>query len=123
MDTMLGDLDFHLIAQGRHWNLADRLGAHPAIHEGREGVRFAVWAPNAKSVSVVGDFNGWDVVVTQQLESAAGRENLDALGVQCLGKFQKVGFIRNADECAADFNETAGRACHGSFQLLVGLLC
>ena len=60
MDTMLGDLDFHLIAQGRHWNLADRLGAHPAIHEGREGVRFAVWAPNAKSVSVVGDFNGWD---------------------------------------------------------------
>src|SRR5690606_7713032 len=60
MDTILGDRDFHLIAQGRHGNQADRLGAHPAIHEGREGVRFAVWAPNAKSVSVVGDFNGWD---------------------------------------------------------------
>lgn len=60
MVAMLGELDFHLIAEGRHWNLADRLGAHPATHDGREGVRFAVWAPNASSVSVVGDFNGWD---------------------------------------------------------------
>src|SRR5690606_40484800 len=57
---MLGELDFHLIAQGRHWNLADRLGAHTVVREGRTGVRFAVWAPNARSVSVVGDFNGWD---------------------------------------------------------------
>lgn len=57
---MLGELDFHLVAQGRHWNLADRLGAHVIEHDGRRGVRFAVWAPNARSVSVVGDFNGWN---------------------------------------------------------------
>lgn len=57
---MLGELDFHLIAQGRHWSLADRLGAHLMVRQGQQGVRFAVWAPNACSVSVVGDFNGWD---------------------------------------------------------------
>jgi len=58
---MLGELDFHLIAQGRHWNLADRLGAHCVRRgEGQGGVRFAVWAPNARSVAVVGDFNGWN---------------------------------------------------------------
>src|SRR5690606_33126520 len=56
----LGELDRHLFAQGRHWQLADILGAHPTEHEGEAGVRFAVWAPNARSVSVVGDFNDWD---------------------------------------------------------------
>ena len=59
-DGMLGELDFHLLGEGRHWMLADRLGAHPAVHDGEPGVRFSVWAPNARSVSVVGDFNGWD---------------------------------------------------------------
>lgn len=57
---LLGDLDLHLLGEGRHWHLADRLGAHVVEHEGRKGVRFAVWAPNARSVSVVGDFNDWD---------------------------------------------------------------
>jgi len=56
----MGELDLHLIAEGRHQNLAECLGAHVAEHEGRQGVRFAVWAPNASSVSVIGDFNGWD---------------------------------------------------------------
>ncbi|HLV29478.1 MAG TPA: 1,4-alpha-glucan branching protein GlgB [Burkholderiaceae bacterium] len=59
-NDLLGELDLHLVAEGRHWNLADCLGAHAIEHEGRHGVRFAVWAPNARSVSVVGDFNGWD---------------------------------------------------------------
>ena len=56
----LGELDLHLLGEGRYWRLADRLGAHPVMHEGQEGVQFAVWAPNARSVSVVGDFNNWD---------------------------------------------------------------
>jgi len=56
----LGELDLHLIAEGRHRRLYDKLGAHPIRWEGVEGVHFAVWAPNASRVSVVGDFNGWD---------------------------------------------------------------
>jgi 1,4-alpha-glucan branching enzyme len=56
----LGDLDVHLAAQGRHEELYEKLGAHVRRVEGVEGTTFAVWAPNAGSVSVVGDFNGWD---------------------------------------------------------------
>jgi len=56
----LGELDVHLAAEGRHEELHERLGAHPRVLNGVAGVAFAVWAPNAASVSVVGDFNGWD---------------------------------------------------------------
>ncbi|BDG74442.1 1,4-alpha-glucan branching protein GlgB [Roseomonas fluvialis] len=56
----LGPLDDHLLVEGTHARLFDRLGAHPCTHEGAEGVRFAVWAPQALCVSVVGDFNAWD---------------------------------------------------------------
>ncbi len=53
--TSFGELDLHLLGQGRHERFYERLGAHP----GEDGVTFAVWAPNARSVSVVGDFNDW----------------------------------------------------------------
>jgi len=56
----LGELDLHLIAEGRHEQLWRVLGAHPRRHGGSDGVAFAVWAPNAQAVRVVGDFNGWD---------------------------------------------------------------
>ena len=56
----LGELDLHLIAEGRHEELYDRLGAHVREHEGVTGTAFAVWAPAARAVSVVGDFNSWD---------------------------------------------------------------
>jgi 1,4-alpha-glucan branching enzyme len=56
----LGELDIHLAAEGRHEQLYERLGAHPRELNGVAGVAFAVWAPNASSASVVGDFNGWD---------------------------------------------------------------
>jgi 1,4-alpha-glucan branching enzyme len=56
----LGELDLHLAAEGRHEDLADRLGAHVQELDGVTGVRFAVWAPGARAVSVVGDFNLWD---------------------------------------------------------------
>ncbi|MBW3551107.1 MAG: 1,4-alpha-glucan branching protein GlgB [Proteobacteria bacterium] len=58
--VLLGDLDLHLIGEGRHLHLADSLGAHVQSIDGVDGVRFAVWAPNAGRVAVVGDFNGWD---------------------------------------------------------------
>jgi len=60
LGPVLGPLDDHYIGEGNHLRLHDRLGAHPMRHEGHEGVHFAVWAPNASRVSVVGDFNGWD---------------------------------------------------------------
>jgi 1,4-alpha-glucan branching enzyme len=56
----LGELDLHLFGEGRHEHIYEKLGAHVSVHEGTRGVRFAVWVPNAKSVSVVGDFNEWD---------------------------------------------------------------
>ncbi len=56
----LSDDDLHLFNEGTHLRLWERLGAHPATHEGRAGVHFAVWAPNASEVRVVGDFNGWN---------------------------------------------------------------
>jgi 1,4-alpha-glucan branching enzyme len=56
----LGELDLHLIAEGRHERLWDRLGAHVTEIDGVAGTAFAVWAPAARSVSVVGDFNSWD---------------------------------------------------------------
>ncbi len=57
---LLGDLDLHLIAEGAHRELGRCLGAQLSAYDGVHGVRFAVWAPNAKRVSVVGDFNDWD---------------------------------------------------------------
>ncbi len=57
---VLGSLDDHLFIEGTHQELYRQLGAHPRQHEGVEGVHFAVWAPNAQRVSVVGDFNDWD---------------------------------------------------------------
>jgi 1,4-alpha-glucan branching enzyme len=56
----LGELDLHLIAEGRHEDLASALGAHARELDGVAGTAFAVWAPAARSVSVVGDFNRWD---------------------------------------------------------------
>lgn len=57
---VLGPMDDYYIAEGSHLRLFDKLGAHLMHHEGADGVHFAVWAPNAKRVSVVGDFNDWD---------------------------------------------------------------
>jgi 1,4-alpha-glucan branching enzyme len=57
---VLGELDIHLLAEGNHLRSYEKLGAHPIEHEGANGVAFAVWAPGAKRVSVIGDFNGWD---------------------------------------------------------------
>jgi 1,4-alpha-glucan branching enzyme len=56
----LGELDLHLVGEGRHRELYERLGAHPSTVAGTAGTAFAVWAPAARSVSVVGDFNSWD---------------------------------------------------------------
>ncbi len=58
--SLLTDYDFYLLNEGKHWQSYHKLGAHVRKVNGAEGVNFAVWAPNADSVSVVGDFNKWD---------------------------------------------------------------
>ncbi|MBN8949547.1 MULTISPECIES: 1,4-alpha-glucan branching protein GlgB [unclassified Rhizobium] len=57
---VLGPMDDYFARQGTHLRLFDKMGAHPIKHEGVQGFHFAVWAPNAQRVSVVGDFNNWD---------------------------------------------------------------
>ena len=54
------ELDRYLFGQGTHYKIFEKLGAHPRTYGGKPGMYFAVWAPHAKSVGVVGDFNGWD---------------------------------------------------------------
>lgn len=56
----IGDIDLHLFNEGTHQRLWEMLGAHPRMMDGVAGVSFAVWAPNAKRVSVIGEFCGWD---------------------------------------------------------------
>src|SRR5229473_523382 len=56
----LGELDLHLFGEGKHERIYEKLGAHLIMHEGERGVAFAVWAPNAKSIAVVGNFNEWN---------------------------------------------------------------
>lgn len=56
----ISEFDLHLFGEGNHHHIYRKLGAHPDIDEGVAGIRFAVWAPNAREVAVVGDFNAWD---------------------------------------------------------------
>ena len=57
---ILGELDLHLFGEGRHELIYEKLGAHVFTQDGVKGVSFAVWAPAAAQVSVVGNFNDWD---------------------------------------------------------------
>lgn len=57
----IGELDHYLLGQGTHYEIYKKMGAHKVKKGKKEGVYFAVWAPHARSVSVVGDFNEWDM--------------------------------------------------------------
>lgn len=57
---LLTEFDLHLLCEGRHWQSYEKLGAHQRTVQGVTGVNFAVWAPNATGVSIIGDFNDWD---------------------------------------------------------------
>ncbi|MEM9821826.1 MAG: 1,4-alpha-glucan branching protein GlgB [Bacteroidota bacterium] len=57
--TLFSDMDIHLFRSGKHFRIYERLGSHPMEYEGEKGTYFAVWAPNGRELSVIGDFNGW----------------------------------------------------------------
>ncbi|MBL7840984.1 MAG: 1,4-alpha-glucan branching protein GlgB [Cyclobacteriaceae bacterium] len=63
--SLLTDYDIHLFRSGKHFKLYEKLGAHLTSFGNKKGVYFAVWAPNAKSVSVIGNFNGWNDTQTR----------------------------------------------------------
>ncbi|HUY54206.1 MAG TPA: 1,4-alpha-glucan branching protein GlgB [Candidatus Nanopelagicaceae bacterium] len=74
LSPTLGPTDLHLLGEGNDHRLYRHLGAHPRRHQGVDGTAFAVWAPNAEGVRVVGDFNGWD-------SPALPMRNLDESGI------------------------------------------
>lgn len=59
-ELRVGELDQYLFGQGTHYNIYQKLGAHKTKRDGKNGIYFAVWAPNAESVNLIGEFNGWD---------------------------------------------------------------
>ena len=58
--SLFSDFDLYLFGQGKNYRIYDKMGAHPRVVNGVSGVNFAVWAPNARAISVIGDFNNWD---------------------------------------------------------------
>ncbi len=90
----LGEVDLHLIGEGTHERLYDILGAHARTHEEATGVTFAVWAPNARSVRIVGDFDRWDGrLLPMRSMGATGVWELfiPGIGVGELYKFEILG--------------------------------
>jgi 1,4-alpha-glucan branching enzyme len=92
-DAVLGEVDLHLIGEGTHRQLWQALGAHVMRHQGVAGTHFALWAPNAGRVSVVGDFNGWDgrCHPMRHLGSGVWELFLPSLGDGALYKYEILG--------------------------------
>ena len=88
--SVLGELDRYLLGEGRHYQLYHKLGAHPYTYRGQDGYYFAVWAPHAAAVSLVGDFNAWNPDATPMkpvADSGIYELFVPGLGVGQLYKF------------------------------------
>jgi 1,4-alpha-glucan branching enzyme len=99
---MLTDFDLHLIGEGRHWKSYEKLGAQLHVADGVPGVHFAVWAPNADAVSVVGDFNGWDGAahrMRKRIPSGIWELFVPGLGPGTLYKYRVHADGSHADRC------------------------
>lgn len=72
MQSAISEFDLYLLAEGTHYRAYEKLGAHITEKDGKRGVQFAVWAPNAKSVSIIGDFNNWNPNAAIMRPSTAG---------------------------------------------------
>src|SRR5581483_5263814 len=87
MGSFLTDYDLHLLAEGTHYRSFEKLGAHP---EPGGGTHFAVWAPNARKVSIIGDFNGWDPdanLMQMRPEAGVWEGFVPQVGPGCLYKY------------------------------------
>ncbi len=94
----LGDQDLYYLGEGKHYNLYEKLGAHPRSMNGVSGVSFAVWAPNARRVSVVGDFNNWDGrIFPMRSMGTSGIWELFIPGLE-QGVFYKYEILSNSNE-------------------------
>jgi 1,4-alpha-glucan branching enzyme len=90
----LGPLDDYLLVAGEHQKLYERLGAQLVVHEGVEGTNFAVWAPNAQRVSVVGDFNQWDgrrAQMRKRVDSGVWEIFIPGVGAGAVYKYEIIG--------------------------------
>lgn len=91
---VLGQTDDYLLVEGTHRRLYERLGAHLMLHEGAEGVHFAVWAPNARRVSLVGDLNGWDgrrAQMRKRVDSGLWEIFVPGVGEGAVYKYEIIG--------------------------------
>ena len=94
----LGDQDLYYLGEGKHYNLYEKMGAHPRSMNGVSGVSFAVWAPNARRVSVVGDFNNWDGrIFPMRSMGTSGIWELFIPGLE-QGVFYKYEILSNSNE-------------------------
>lgn len=117
-EPWLGETDVWLLAEGRHLRPWEKLGAHPCIRGGVAGTAFAVWAPNAQQVSVVGDFNDWAAQQhVMQLHAECGAWEIFVPGVAegALYKFAVLGadgrHVLKADPYALRIEPGSGHAC------------
>ena len=107
---LLTDFDLHLFHEGTNFRAYEKMGAHPMTVDGVDGVHFAVWAPNAMRVSVVGDFNGWD---GRRHPMQRGRDGsvwelfVPGLGPRALYKFEIKGAGRHLQGKADPFGFAA----------------
>ncbi|TCS39387.1 1,4-alpha-glucan branching enzyme [Paucimonas lemoignei] len=102
---LLGELDMHLLGEGTHRELGRCLGANPMTIDGVAGTRFAVWAPNAQRVSVVGDFNQWDGrrhPMRLRMETGVWELFIPRLGAGARYQFEIVGIDGNVLPLKAD---------------------
>jgi 1,4-alpha-glucan branching enzyme len=93
-DVLLTDFDLHLLAEGTHYRTYEKLGAHLRERSGVAGVDFAVWAPNASRVSVVGDFNSWNPdahPLTRRHEAGVWERFIPAVKAGAVYKYRIVG--------------------------------
>ncbi|MGR3519696.1 MAG: 1,4-alpha-glucan branching protein GlgB, partial [Roseovarius sp.] len=121
---VLGEMDEYFMAEGRHEELYHRLGAHPAQVEGVPGTAFAVWAPNARRVSVVGHFNAWDGRRHPMRRRAGGglwELFLPDIGPGELYKFELVGAQGETLPLKADPLAFAQEPAPGTASIVTGL--